>query len=658
MPSATKKKKRDKQPKRSLFWQKVVYFLYIGLEKILSILPIGICFTIGRVAGRTAHFVLPAYRKLVRRNLRIAFEGEKNEEQIRSLAREHFVTLGANLICSFKIGTMTEEETDKHLEVKGLEHLQDAFQKKRGIIYLVSHLGNWEILAKTRAIIVPGIKRHSLYQSLSNPYLDEHVRKTREAKGTVLFSRADGFSAPMEALRKGTGLGVLVDQHAGDKGVWCPFFDRLASTSNLASLLAVRTKSAMFAVAIFTIGKAKWRLVIKPELEVRKDNIEQLTARINLVVEDLIRVSPADWFWVHNRWKTPNPAFLLKYYKRGVTLPETMAEDDLKRFRIIIRSPNWLGDACMAIPAVRAIKRGRPDARVTILSPEKIADVWRIVPEVDDVLTKPNKCSPMKVSRLIREAGQFDVAILLPNSPRSAFETIGTGIPRVVGYEGRWRKRIVNQIIPAHPVGGPPRHHVEHYLHLADAVGGDIQDPEIFSEPWARPLGGGSRRTRIGICAGAEYGDAKRWPLDRFAEAAKEVSAENPNCEWIIFGGPKEKALGEELSGMLDGNCRNLAGKTTLRELIHELRTCEALLTNDTGTMHLAAFIGVPTISIFGSTEPRWTGPIGDRHRVIRHHVECSPCFLRNCPLDFRCMKEIEPKEVADAVQDVLKGVN
>lgn len=667
MPT-TSSKSKPKRPKakpprkqRSAFGQRLVYYLYIGLEKIVGLLPIEFCFTAGRMIGRIIHFVMPAYRTLARRNLAIAFEGEMNPQQIRELAREHFASLGANLICSMKLAVMGEEAAAERLEVSGIEHIDAAVKSGRGFVYLISHLGNWEILSQARSVTTPGVERTSLYQPLSNPYLDAHIRKRREGTGTTLFDRSQGFIAPTKVLRKGGVLGVLVDQHAGDKGVWCPFFGRLASTTNLAALLALRTGAALFAVGVYTIGKARWQLVIHPELPQKVEGgktdrpLERLTARINLEVEEVIRESPKDWFWVHNRWKTPKPAFLLTHCKRGITLPDSMAEDDLKHFRIIIRSPNWLGDACMAIPAVRAIKRGRPDARITILSPEKIADVWRIVPEVDNVLSKPNKGSVFKVSSMIRDAGPFDVAILLPNSPRSAFELMRTGIPRIVGYKGRWRSKIVNQVVPEQVKDGPPRHHVEHYLHIASTVGGDIADPEIFSEPWARPISGSRQRVRVGICAGAEYGNAKRWPLERFAEAAKKVSEKNANCEWVIFGGPKEVALGEKLSAMLDGNCRNLAGKTTVRELIHELRTCEALLTNDTGTMHLAAFIGVPTISIFGSTEPNWTGPIGSRHHVIRHHVECSPCFLRECPLDFRCMKEIEPDEVAEAVLDVLR---
>jgi len=155
----------------------------------------------------------------------------------------------------------------------------------------------------------------------------------------------------------------------------------------------------------------------------------------------------------------------------------------------------------------------------------------------------------------------------------------------------------------------------------------------------------------LGLCPGAEYGPAKRWP--DFAVAA-QILSERHGIRWLIFGTGKERTLGEQIVSLLGPNGVNLVGQTTLSQLMNELSRCRALLTNDTGTMHLAAHLGVPTIALFGSTEPALTGPLGAGHTVIRHHVECSPCFLRDCPIDFRCMKRISVSEVVDAVERVL----
>jgi len=126
---------------------------------------------------------------------------------------------------------------------------------------------------------------------------------------------------------------------------------------------------------------------------------------------------------------------------------------------------------------------------------------------------------------------------------------------------------------------------------------------------------------------------------------------------WVIVGTAKETALGEDLARNFPGTVENLCGKTTLPELIQQLKGCQLLLTNDTGTMHLADLLGVPVVAIFGSTEPSLTGPTSTTtppHRILRRKVECSPCYLRECPIDFRCMKEISVETVAKAVLESL----
>jgi ADP-heptose:LPS heptosyltransferase len=142
---------------------------------------------------------------------------------------------------------------------------------------------------------------------------------------------------------------------------------------------------------------------------------------------------------------------------------------------------------------------------------------------------------------------------------------------------------------------------------------------------------------------------------ERFAEVAKNIAARE-NAQWILLGTNRDIDVGKQIESLLDNHCVNRIGQTTMEELIEELRDCRLLLTNDTGTMHLAALLGVPTVSIFGSTEPLRTGPLGDGHIVLRRHVECSPCFLRECPIDFRCMKAVTVSEVTDAVRSILAG--
>ena len=160
---------------------------------------------------------------------------------------------------------------------------------------------------------------------------------------------------------------------------------------------------------------------------------------------------------------------------------------------------------------------------------------------------------------------------------------------------------------------------------------------------------------KIGLCAGAEYGPAKRWLPDRFAEVAAAVAAQRP-VQWTLFGTAADAEVGKSIAEKIGENCVNRIGQTTIDELISELGDCRLLLTNDTGTMHLATLLQVPVVAVFGSTEPHLTGPLGSGHTVIRHHVECSPCFLRECPIDFRCMNAITSEEVTAAVLSKLNG--
>jgi heptosyltransferase II len=159
---------------------------------------------------------------------------------------------------------------------------------------------------------------------------------------------------------------------------------------------------------------------------------------------------------------------------------------------------------------------------------------------------------------------------------------------------------------------------------------------------------------RIGLVPGAEYGPTKRWFPERFAEAAKKIAVARA-CRFVLFGVAKDAEVGGAIETELGlEHCENRIGKTSLAELMQELQQCDLLLTNDTGTMHLAAWLDVPLVAIFGSTDPIATGPLSARARVVRHQVECSPCFLRECPLDLRCLRAVSADEVAAAALEML----
>ena len=638
---------------------RAVFWLYRLASGALCLLPLSAVFRLGWALGTVTFYVSGKYRRLVLRNLGIAFGGEKSPAELRALARKHFATLGANLLSSIKLPRLSREEIERVVKVEGIGTMDEGIIANGGFVMVISHLGNWEMFAQLTPIVFK-CKVGTIYQALGNSHIDAEVRRDRARLGLSLFERKEGFTAASKFIREGGAVGVLIDQHAGDAGMWLPFFSRLASSSTLAATLALRTDAWLVPAAVYTDGVARWRCVIREQMKPHGQTAGTITKRINEMLEEQIREQPEDWFWVHNRWKLPTPKFLLATYKRGVAIPGGFNPGRvLQPFRILIRSTNWLGDAVMSIPAVRAIKRGRPDAHVTILTPAKLADLWKQVAEVDDVIAIESGDSVFGVAKKIRR--DFEVAILFPNSLRSALEVWLARIPRRVGFPGHRRAWLLNQVFrgkkkkkEARPE--PPRHQVHHYLALAKFIGAGVEDVTGDRGTVDRDPGDAPRHRsplRLGLCPGAEYGPTKRWFPERFGEVIRAVSA-NRDCEWVLFGVEKDAAIGAEILRDFTGAHRNLIGKTTLAQLIEELRACDLLLTNDTGTMHLAAFLGVPTVSLFGSTEPALTGPLGGIHRVIRHHVSCSPCFLRECPLDLRCMNAINVPEVVAAINEML----
>ncbi len=627
----------------------VVYLLYRAGSAVVAALPLPFLFGFGQFFGVCAWMFSGKYRRLAMRNLEIAFANEKSPRELRQLVRRHFRRLGANLLCSAKLTQMPPEKILEHVEVENIESMAREFRAGVPVVLVLSHLGTWEVFAQLMPKFVGFVRNASVYQGLGNRFIDKHVRRTRSQTGLELFDRHDGFEPVIDLLRSGGGVGVLSDQHAGDHGVWTPFFGRLASTSPLPALLAKRTRAALIAAGVYTTGRARWRMVFTERFDQTGASVAVLTSKINEVIEQQIRRAPEDWFWVHNRWKSPEPNFLLAHYKRGIYLPPEISARDLKPFRILIRSSNWLGDAVMSVPAVRAIKGGRPDVHVTIAAPDKIAPMWKLIPEVDAIIPLPDD-SFLQVVRLLRQQMSFDVAILFPNSLRVALESWLSGIPRRVGYRGHWRSWLVNQIVRGPRKPAPPEHHSLRFLRIARECGAETSNIEV---PNPKQTSNIKHQTLIGLCPGAEYGPAKRWLPERFAEAAAKITAQS-SAQWILLGTKNDAAIGEQIAAAIGDHCVNRIGQTTLDQLIDELRRCSLLLTNDTGTMHLAALLGVPVVAVFGSTEPRLTAPLGNGHTILRHHVECSPCFLRECPIDFRCMKAVSADEVAGAVLSML----
>lgn len=369
---------------------------------------------------------------------------------------------------------------------------------------------------------------------------------------------------------------------------------------------------------------------------------------------------------------------------------------------LLVRGVNWLGDAVMTTPAMQRLRERFPRSRITLLTSAKLANLWLHYPGVDRIVTFGAADNPWSVGRRLHR-DRFDVALVLPNSTRSALEVWLAGIPHRIGYRGNGRGWLLTRAVPypddrlrlrrrgireikrligannqaTAPTGGPRYAHQMHdYLELASALGAspvplpprlELSADEIESTVavclsticGGEIFGCGSEPVWLGLNATAAYGPAKCWPIERFAEVAREVSRQLPNAVWLCFGAAPDRQLCQRLAELVADRMINLAGKTSLRQLMALLTKCRVLLTNDSGPMHLAAALGTPVVVPFGSTSPELTSPgqPGDpRHHLLLSAAACSPCFRRTCPIDFRCMMGITAERVIRAVLESIQA--
>jgi heptosyltransferase II len=322
--------------------------------------------------------------------------------------------------------------------------------------------------------------------------------------------------------------------------------------------------------------------------------------------------------------------------------------------KVLVRAPNWLGDAVMSLPALRAIRQIFPQAHLAVAARPGIADLYVRESGIDEVLRLEG--GRRVFARRLRAKG-FECAILLPNSFDSALLAWMARVPERIGYRRDGRGVLLTRAIRPPAPGDIPRHERFYYLELLRRAGLMEHFPlvePIRLEGREAAREAGARRLRalglsgpvIGISPGAAYGGAKRWLPERFVETAKLLS-----FPAVVFGSAAERALCEQVAQGL--GARNLAGETRLAEFLELAAACRLFLTNDSGAMHVASALGVPTVAIFGATDDTTTGPAGPRARVVREHTECSPCLRRECPIDHRCMTRVSAETVAAAARQL-----
>jgi len=366
-------------------------------------------------------------------------------------------------------------------------------------------------------------------------------------------------------------------------------------------------------------------------------------------------------------------------------MTRTLQANELQQSKILVRVPNWVGDAVLCLPALRALRGALPETEMVLLARPWVRDV---LPEKElNVRVIPYSANGLfggehggmrgrlqMASRLRQE--KFGAAILFQNALDAALISWLAGIPVRAGYARQGRGALLT-----HPVARPRKndglgHETHHYLELLRRLGlidhyplgerivlaaseatrasARAQLCERIEKEVGQPAHHiADARPLVGISPGATFGTAKRWPAPRFAELASLLSKET-GATCVFFGSPVESDLAEEVMALANVPAISLAGKTSLAQFIELIQGCDLFVTNDTGTMHVAAALGVPTLAIFGPTNEQETAPLGPSVMVVTGEAYCRPCKLRHCPIDHRCMTSVTVERVFRAALPML----
>jgi heptosyltransferase-2 len=345
--------------------------------------------------------------------------------------------------------------------------------------------------------------------------------------------------------------------------------------------------------------------------------------------------------------------------------------------KILIRVPNWVGDAVMCIPALEAVRARWPEAEIALLGREWVAGLFQGQPWANRVLTFEHTKRHRGFFGLERLAGElqkecFDTAVLFQNAFQAAWLAWRAGIPERIGFARDARTWLLTRALDVPGPEEAPAHESYYYLELLRRAGWIESLPDLAqirlpvsleamerAEEILESAGvpGAPRLLRVAMAPGAAYGSAKCWPVERYAALADRLIAEF-GADVILFGAGTEREVAAKIASAMKRKPVQLAGETSIADLPALFASCDVFIGNDSGAMHVAAAVGLAVVAVFGPTDPMGTAPMTPRHTLVRQPVACSPCFLRQCPIDHRCMTRVEVDAVYSAAREWIKKGN
>ncbi|GAL22046.1 ADP-heptose-lipooligosaccharide heptosyltransferase putative [Vibrio maritimus] len=332
--------------------------------------------------------------------------------------------------------------------------------------------------------------------------------------------------------------------------------------------------------------------------------------------------------------------------------------------KILIIGPSWVGDMVMSQSLYTELKYRYPNATIDVLAPGWCKPILQRMPEVSNAIEMPigHGAFDLKgrwdIGRNLKKEG-YTHAYVLPNSAKSALIPLFAGIPKRIGWKGEMRYGLLNDLRPNKKVF---QYYVERFVALASQHDKMLDEVSLAKCPRPQLVVDSTlqrqaidkfqlstERTAIGMCPGAEFGPAKRWPDRYYAEVAQHI-INNGQQVWL-FGSAKDREVTEKIKQQLTTearqHCFNLAGDTSLTEAVDLLAACDTVISNDSGLMHVSAAVGCNIIAVYGSSSPDYTPPLTDRVAIVNTDIECRPCFKRECPLGhMNCLQQLSPDMV------------
>ncbi len=508
----------------------------------------------------------------------------------------------------------------------------------------------------------------------------QHLIRTPQARHVahVVFQPHENPAAHVSVLERGHGLAFELPFFPleNDAAILCPFFGELAAVSLKATAFAVQNRASVLPIWARLDDDQGLTLEIAPPLE-GHNSPEGLALALLAHFERRIRSAPAEMDWEADCWYPPARRLLPSRFPWKLASEADGARID--PLRLLLRVPDSVREACLAVPAVRALKRGRPDVHLSVLTTAEMADFWNLLQECDACLALDSDGD---------DETAYDLGILLNSEKQSLSQLQRHAVHRTIGMETHPAASQFDEVLTMPRKLGPPEHRHRTYLRVAHRLGAevihdaDLRAPMLHSISHPQPAemkvpapgkkrsqkkrGNGKRGKQIksksspspvaprlmGMAPDASDGSSYAWAPERFIDVARRTAQEN-SFSWRIFLHPETETEAWEalIAELPDKDIALVTTPATLEERLKALAACRVVLANDNDDLHLAATVrGTPTIAIYGPSDPIQTAPVAPNALVLRRHVECTPCFLAECPLDHRCLNEIEVPEVIEAL--------